>query len=124
MQQYYESADARKFDICLSFFAANAELTTWAEGVNGRHWHERRVSGLNEIRNMLGSRGFRRVSGDQSGLKFNETESRVESNRIVFMLRPDRLSSDGRPYNPYRIEVTLENCKIKTMAVVEYISWE
>jgi hypothetical protein len=41
-----------------------------------------------------------------------------------FMLRPDRLSLDGRPYNPYKVEVIFLGCKIKSLTVIEFISWE
>ncbi len=91
--------------------------------MNGRHWHERHYRGLSEIKNLLDSRGFCRVTDDLNDPRFVEKEIKVSSNQIVFMLRPDRLSMNGRSYNPYHVEVTFEKCKIKTMIVVEYISW-
>jgi hypothetical protein len=40
------------------------------------------------------------------------------------MLRPDQLSPDHRPYNPYQVIAKFDNCKIKALIVIEYIFWE
>jgi hypothetical protein len=124
MNDFYASTDALDFDKALSFFSKDAEVVTWAEGVDGRHWHERHYRGPNEIRSVLNSRGLRRVSESPNSPRFLMTEVRVSRDRVSLMLRPDRLSADKRPYNPYRVDVVFENCRMRIMTVIEYISWE
>jgi ABC-type transport system substrate-binding protein len=52
------------------------------------------------------------------------TEAKVLPDMVSFMMRPDRLSPDQRPYNPYQVAATFDNCRIKTLTVIEYIAWE
>lgn len=46
IKDFYDSTDSLQFDRSLSFFTADAELITWAEGVNGRHWQETHYYGV------------------------------------------------------------------------------
>ncbi len=124
IKDYYDSTDELDFNKSVSYFSEDAELIIWAEGVNGRHWQEKHYHGADQIRNVLNNRGLRRITDVPNSPRFFETEVKLKKNGISFMLRPDRLSADERAYNPYGIDVLFENCKIKKMTVIEYISWE
>lgn len=124
IKAFYDSNDAEQIDASLAFFTTDATLSSWAEGVNGRHWQEKYLTGKEQIRTVLGNRGLRRISGQPGAPIFNETEAKVSGDQVTFMLRPDRLSPDGRPYNPYRVQMDFDGCKIKSLTVIEFISWE
>ena len=124
IKAFYDSNDASQFDASLAFLAADVTLSSWAEGVNGRHWQEKHLTGKEQIRTVLGNRGLRRTSGQSDAPIFHETEARVSGDQVTFMLRPDRQSPDGRPHNPYKVEVVFDGCKIRSLAVIEFISWE
>jgi hypothetical protein len=124
IKAFYDSTDSLRTDKSLSFFAPNAEVTTWAEGVNGRHWQERHYRGPDQIGTALSGRGFRRISENPESPVFHETEFKTSPHELKFMLRPDRLGANNRPYNPYQVVVTFKDCLIKSMTVIEFISWE
>ena len=123
IKAFYDSNDASQFDASFAFLTTDATLSSWAEGINGRHWQEKHLTGRQQIRTVLGDRGFRRTSGQPDAPTFHETEAKVSGSQVTFMLRPDRLGPDGRPYNPYRVEATFLGCKIKSLTVIELISW-
>jgi hypothetical protein len=123
IKAFYDSNDALQFDASLEFFTADATLSSWAVGLEGRHWQEKHLTDKEQIRAVLGNRGLRRISEQPGAPIFHETESRMSGDKLIFMLRPDRLSPDGRPYNPYRVEVVFSGCKIKSLTVIELISW-
>jgi hypothetical protein len=120
----YDSNDASQFDASLAFLTTDAAVSSWAEGVNGRHWQEKHLTGKEQIRSVLGNRGSRRAAGQPDAPIFHETEAKVSGDRVTFMLRPDRLNSDGRSYNPYSVEAVFDGCKIKSLTVIGFISWE
>ncbi len=102
----------------------DAIVATWAEGVNGRRWQERHLTGREQLRGVLDKRGFRRIPEQTGGPVFRETEAKVSGEGVTFMLRPDRLGRDDKPYNPYKVEAVFAGCKIQSLTVIEYISWE
>ena len=124
IEKFYDSTDSLQFDRSLSFFTADAELTTWAEGVNGRHWHETHYFGPDQIRKALNRRGLRRISDNPNSPIFRVTEEKMSADKVTFMLRPDRLGRDQKPYNPYQVTAAFDDCRIRTLTVVEYITWE
>lgn len=123
IKDLYDSTDSLQFEKSLSFFSTDAELITWAEGIHGRHWDETHYYGTDQIRNALTKRGLRRISDKPDSPIFHETEFKISGDKVEFMLRPDRLSKDNRQYNPYIVTVIFENCKIKQMTVIEFITW-
>ncbi len=124
IRAFYDSNDASQFDASLAFLTADAAVSSWAEGENGRHWQETHVSGRDQIRAVLANRGFRRASGQPDAPIFHETEAKVAGDRVTFMLRPDRLSPKGRSYNPYNVDAVFVGCKMRSLQVIEFISWE
>ena len=123
IKAFYDSNDSSQFDASFAFLTADAILSSWAEGANGRHWQEKHLTGRQQIRTVLGDRGFRRTSGQPDAPTFHETEAKVSGDQVTFMLRPDRLSPDGRPYDPYSVAAVFLGCKIKSLTVIEFISW-
>ncbi|MGA2377959.1 MAG: hypothetical protein ABSG85_01485 [Spirochaetia bacterium] len=124
IRTFYDSNDASRFSASLACLHPGLVFTSWAEGVNGRHWHEKKLVGRQKIVPFLGDRGLRRIPGARGGPAYRETEEVVGPDRVTFMLRPDRRSPDGRPYNPYRVEAVFDGCAIVQLTVVELISWE
>jgi hypothetical protein len=47
----------------------------------------------------------------------------VSGDQVSFMLEPDRQRPNGKPYNPYRVEAVFEGCKIKSLTVIDSVTW-
>lgn len=78
---------------------------TYATGVNGYIMAKRHRNGRAALRDFLPEgRGLRHRLPDSpaDGPIFHETRLRVVGSTVQFMLEPDRLRPNGRPYNPYR----------------------
>jgi hypothetical protein len=54
---------------------------------------------------------------------FHETRLSVSGNTVEFMLEPDRMRANGKPYNPYSVQAVLEGCRIKSLTVIERVTW-
>lgn len=119
IKSFYDSNDAGQYDASLALLAPDATLATWGEGVNGRHWAERTLTGEEPIRTVLGNRGLRRSSGQPDAPIFHETEAKISGDQVAFMLRPDRLGPYGRQYDPYAVTAVFQGCQIKSLTVVE-----
>ncbi len=116
---FYDANDAGRYDVSLGLLKPDAEVVTWGEGVNGRHWDETHLTGMDNIKTVLGKRGFRRNLGQPDGFIYNAADFQITDNQVVFYLRPDRLGAGGRPHNPYMVKVSMDQCKIQSMDVVE-----
>lgn len=123
VRAFYDANDASLFDKSLGFLAEDATLATWAEGVNGYHARERHFTGKQEIRAILGEPGLRRTSDRPDGPIYRESRVKAVSDRVTFLLEPDRLRPNGKPYNPFRVEVVLVGCKIKSLTVIDLVTW-
>jgi hypothetical protein len=123
VEKFYASNDAARYGASAALLTPDATLASWSEGVNGHHMLERRISGTERIRPFLGTPGFRHVSGRPDGMIYRETKTVVSRNAVIFMLVPDRQRPNGRPYNPYRVEIVLRGCAIASLTVVELITW-
>jgi hypothetical protein len=84
---------------------------------------ERHLTGKGEIRKALGDPGLRRAAGRPGGPVYRETAAKVSGDRVAFSLRPDRLGPEGKPFHPYQVAVRLAGCKIKSLTVVELVTW-
>ena len=123
---FYDAMDASRLDDAAALFAEDALLSTWAEGINGRHWKERRFQGKDEIRGAFdvpGLRGLRRQPVSTDGAYYKDSEDKVSEDEVFFMLRPDRRSPDGRQYDPFIVRVTVSGGKIKKLTVVEFLAY-
>ncbi len=90
IKAFYDSNDASRYDASITFLTSDATLTSWAEGVNGRHGQERRLSGKEQIRTVLSNRGLRCTSGHWNASISHEAEAKISGDQVTFMLRPDR----------------------------------
>jgi len=126
VRAFYAANDARQFDKSAGYLADDVVFDTWATGVNGYIMAKRHRDGRAALRDYLAeARGLRHRLPDSppDGPVFRETKLAVKGNTVQFMLEPDRLRPNGRPYNPYRVEVVLDGCRIKTLTVIELVTW-
>ncbi len=121
---FLDANDAGRYNQSMSYLTPDVAYANWGEGVNGRHWQEKHISGREALRALLSQRGLRRNSGQPDEPVFQEGKPTLSGNRIIFMLQPDRVSPSGRPYNPYQVQAEFERCQIKSLTVIEFISWE
>ncbi|HSC70442.1 MAG TPA: hypothetical protein VLH58_03765 [Candidatus Methylomirabilis sp.] len=123
VKAFYDANDASRFDRSLGFLTEDATLSTWAEGVNGYHARARHFAGKKEIRPVLGEPGLRRTPDRPDRPIYKETRVKISGNQVSLILEPDRLRPNGKPYNPFRVEVVLSNCKIKSLTVIDLVTW-
>ena len=123
VKAFYDANDASKFDASLALLADDGTLDSWAEGINGHHMIQHHLVGKEQIRAVLGNSGLRRISSQPNGPIFHETDLQVSGNKVDFALEPDRAHPNGRPYNPYTVEIVFEGCKIKSLTVIERVMW-
>ena len=122
IRAFYDSNDSGNFAVSLEYLSPQPSLTSWAEGVNGRHWHEVHLTGQEQIRPELAKRGLRRDSGVPGAPIYYETEFKLSGDQVTFMLRPDRLSPDGKPFDSYRVIMLFTGCKIQSITLIEYFT--
>ena len=123
MKAFYDANDASQFEKSLGFFTDDASLSTWAEGINGHHMREEHRTGKMQIRPALGDLGLRRTSGQPDGPIYHETKVQVAGDHVTFILEPDRRRPNGKPYNPFRVEAVFADCKIKSLTVIDLVTW-
>ncbi len=123
IENLYRLDESGLYDRSLELFAKDATLAMWAEGVNGRHWQERRVAGRSAIRPLLEERCFHRTQDKPNGPVYAIMEATQIGDTLTFRLRPDRKSPDGRYYNPFTVKVSFVGESIQSMTISEFISW-
>jgi hypothetical protein len=126
LKAFYDSNDARTFDASLKYVAEDTTIDTWATGVNGYIMAKRHAEGKTGIRKFLAEgRGLSLHLPDSApdGPVFHGTRLSVSGNTVKFMLEPDRKRPNGRPYNPYSVEAVLDGCRIKSLTVIERVTW-
>ena len=123
IKAFYDANDASKFEVSLGFLTEDATLSSWAEGVNGYHARQRNLTGKKQIRPALGEPGLRRTSDRSDGPIYHETKVKVSGDRVTFMLEPDRVRPNGKQFNPFHVEILFVGCKIKSMTVIDLVTW-
>jgi len=126
VRAFYGSNDAGHFSASTRFLAEDVKFDTWATGVNGYMMAQRHLRGKEALRRFLGeARGVRlHLPGSPAdGPVYRETRVSVSGNTVQFMLEPDRMRPDGRPYNPFSIEAVLDGCHITSLTVIERVTW-
>jgi hypothetical protein len=126
LKAFYASNDARHFDVSMKYVTADATIDFWATGVNGYIMSKRHAEGTAGIRKFLSQgRGLSLHLPDPApdGPVFHETRLSVSGNTVEFMLEPDRMRPNGKPYNPYSVLAVLDGCRIKTLTVIERVTW-
>jgi hypothetical protein len=110
----------------MKYVADDATVDTWATGVNGYIMAKRHRDGKAAIRMFLPEgRGLSMHLPDSApdGPVFHESRLSVSGNTVQFMLEPDRMRPDGRPYNPFSVQAVLDGCRIKSLTVIERVTW-
>lgn len=123
---FYAAMDAGRFDAGAAYFTDDVKFDTWATGVNGYTMAQRHLKGRKALRAYLSeARGLRHRLPDSpaDGPIYHETRLSVSGSTADFMLEPDRKRPNGRAYNPFSIEVVLDGCRIKTLTVIERVTW-
>jgi len=126
VNDFYKSNEAGRFDASVRLFTTDATFATWATGVNGHMMVQRHLAGKRQIRKFLpDGRGVRRrlpgVGSD--GPVYRQTKVSVSGNTVRFVLEPDRRRADGREYNYFSVEAILAGCLIRSLTVIEQITW-
>ncbi len=126
VRAFYAANDAAQWDKSAALLAADVVFDTYATGVNGYIMARRHREGRSALKAYLAeARGVRHRLPDTpaDGPVFRETKLSIKGNDVQFMLEPDRMRPNGRPYNPYSVEAVLDGCRIKTLTVIERVTW-
>ena len=110
----------------MRLFTTDATFATWATGVNGHMMVRRHLAGKQQIRGFLPEgRGLRwRLPGaGTDGPVYRQAKVSVTGNTVRFVLEPDRRRPDGREYNYFSVEAVLAGCLIRSLTVIEQITW-
>jgi len=126
VRAFYDANDAQRFDRSAGLLSPEAEFATWATGVNGHVMAQKHLRGRAQIQPYLpDAHGLsRRLPGSPAdGPIYHETKVKVAGDTVRFMLEPDRKRPNGRLYNPFSVEVQLEGCRIRSLTVIEHVTW-
>jgi hypothetical protein len=126
VRSFYDANDAAHFAASMKYLTDDVAFDTWATGVNGHIMVQRHLSGKKALRAFLPQgRGLSRKLPDSppDGPVYHETRIVISRNRVRFMLEPDRMRPNGKPYNPFTIEAVLSGCRIQSLTVIEQITW-
>ncbi len=126
VRAFYRANDSRRFDASARYLTDDVKFDTWATGVNGYTMAQRHLKGKKALRAFLADArglGHRLPDSPADGPIYRETRLSVSGSTVDFMLEPDRKRPNGRAYNPFSIEVVLDGCRIKTLTVIERVTW-
>ena len=126
MRSFYQATDSHRFAEGMKYFTDDATFDTWATGVQGYIMAKRHLAGKKQIGAYLkDARGLRHRLPDSppDGPIYHETRLSASGSAVQFMLEPDRKRPNGREYNPFTIEVTFDGCRIKSLTVIERVTW-
>jgi hypothetical protein len=123
LRSFYAATDAGDATRALDLLAPDATLVSWSEGINGHHMDYHEYVGKDAIAAALANPGLRHSSGKEGDPVFHEESIKLSGDTITFYLRPDRKHPDGRPYNPFQITVVFHACQIRSLTVVERVTW-
>lgn len=123
IKSFYNANDAAQYDTSLALLSDDVVFASWAEGMNGHHMIEKHLSGKEQVREILGNNGLRFTSTQADGPRYAVEDEKVNGDAVTFFLRPDRMHVNGRPYNPYMVTMVFDGCKIKSLTVIEEVTW-
>ncbi|HUI69915.1 MAG TPA: hypothetical protein VL354_05300 [Spirochaetia bacterium] len=126
VKAFYDSNEAGHFGASMSYLADDVAFSTWATGVNGRQMMLRHLNGKKAVREFLPQgRGLRWRLPDSppDGPVYRENRVNVSGNEVKLMLEPDRKRPNGGLYNYFSIDAVVDGCRIKTLTVIEQITW-
>ena len=123
---FYDSNDAGHFDASMKYVVDDIAFASWASGVQGYIMVPRHLKGKQQLRKFLPQgRGLGRRLPDSppDGPVYHVTRVHVSGEDAKFMLEPDRIRPNGRPYNPFSVEAVLDGCRIKSLTIIEQVTW-
>jgi hypothetical protein len=123
VEAFYASNDASQYAKSLQYLAYDVSLVTWGDGTNGDHVAANFAVGLTQIQAFLGKPGLKRTSNGPDLPNYTMQDIQLSDAKMTFMLIPDRHHPNGRPYNPYHVEIFFSGCKIELLKVVERVLW-
>jgi hypothetical protein len=120
---FYTANDAGQSSTALSYLSEDVIMVFWAEGINGHHMGLNTIIGKDLLRTNLDQPGLHLKSRGENLPNFSQDHIRRAGNQLIFNLTPDRTHADGRPYDPYVVEMVFNNCRIEIIKIVERITW-
>jgi hypothetical protein len=119
----FAADDAGKYDQSVGYFTEDGTIVTWIEGVNGRHLQPTIRVGKDQIVELLKKAGLRTQATGPDLPNYTRDRLVISPTKVSFMLEPDRVHPDGRPYNPFSVEVFFSGCQIELIKVVDRVTW-
>ncbi len=123
IEAFYAANDAGQFATSLQYLTDDITLFGWAEGANGRHMTIYVAVGGNQVQNFLAKPGLRRIQNQPNLPNYTMQDIQLSGLKVTFMLMPDRLHPNNRPYNHYSVEAFFSGCQIEILKVVERVTW-
>jgi hypothetical protein len=120
---FYEANDAAQLIKSLSYLTEDVILVYWAEGINGHHMSQNVFIGKTQLGDNLNQPGLHRKSTGPDLPNFTPDHIVQTGNQLIFNLTPDRTHADGRPYNPFVIEIIFSGCRMDMIKIVERVTW-
>jgi len=120
---FYAANDASLLVPSLSYLTEDVIMVFWAEGINGHHMGLNEIVGKDQIVAHLNDPGLHLKARGPNLPNFKMDHIRQAGNQIIFNLTPDRTHADGRPYDPYVVEMVFLGCRIEIIKIVERITW-
>ncbi len=120
---FYTANDAAQLVASLAYFTEDVIFVFWAEGINGHHMGQKVVIGKDQFAAELNDPGLHLKARGPDQPNFHQDTITRAGNQLTFHLTPDRAHPDGRPYDPYVVEMVFSGCRIEIIKIVERITW-
>jgi hypothetical protein len=120
---FYEANDSAQLVKSLSYFTEDVILVFWAEGINGHHMSQNVFIGKAQLGENFDHPGLHQKSTGPDSPNFKPDHVVQNGNQLFFNLTPDRTHADGRPYNPYVVEIIFSGCRMDMIKIVERVTW-
>jgi hypothetical protein len=120
---FYDANDSGQLVQSLSYLTEDVIMVFWAEGINGHHMGQKVVIGKEQIKDALDDPGLHRVARGPDLPNFTQDTISQNGSQLIFHLTPDRTHPDGRPYDPYVVEMIFSGCRIDILKITERVTW-
>ena len=120
---FYAANDSAQLVPTVSYLTEDVIFVFWAEGINGHHMGLNEAVGKDQIVPFLTNPGLHLKARGPDLPNFSMDHIRRAGNQIVFNLTPDRTHANGRPYDPYVVEMVFSGCRIEIIKLVERVTW-
>jgi hypothetical protein len=120
---FYTANDAAQLVSSMAFFTEDVIMVFWAEGINGHHMGQKVVIGKDQFAAELNDPGLHLKASSSALPNFQIDTINQAGNQLTFHLTPDRVHADGRPFDPYVVEMVFSGCRIEILKIIERITW-